>query len=35
VGAILLFVGIRLVFRGFDWIGLGLALRSLPRPGSA
>jgi uncharacterized membrane protein HdeD (DUF308 family) len=27
-----LFVGISLVFRGFNWIGLGLSLRSLPRP---
>lgn len=27
-----LFVGISLVFRGFYWIALGLALRSLPRP---
>jgi uncharacterized membrane protein HdeD (DUF308 family) len=26
-----LFVGISLVFRGFNWIGLGLALRTLPR----
>lgn len=25
-----LFVGISLVFRGFNWIGLGLALRTLP-----
>lgn len=25
-----LFVGISLVFRGFNWIGLGLALRALP-----
>ena len=30
-----LFVGISLVFRGFNWIGLGLALRSLPRPATA
>jgi len=29
-----LFVGISLVFRGFNWIGLGLALRSLPRAGT-
>jgi uncharacterized membrane protein HdeD (DUF308 family) len=29
-----LFVGISLVFRGFNWIGLGLALRALPRPGA-
>jgi uncharacterized membrane protein HdeD (DUF308 family) len=27
-----MFVGISLVFRGFYWIALGLALRSLPRP---
>jgi uncharacterized membrane protein HdeD (DUF308 family) len=27
-----LFVGINLVFRGFNWIGLGLSLRALPRP---
>jgi uncharacterized membrane protein HdeD (DUF308 family) len=27
-----LFVGINLLFRGFNWIALGLALRSLPRP---
>jgi uncharacterized membrane protein HdeD (DUF308 family) len=27
-----LFVGINLIFRGFDWIGLGLTLRALPRP---
>jgi uncharacterized membrane protein HdeD (DUF308 family) len=26
-----LFVGISMIFRGFNWIGLGLALRSLPR----
>lgn len=26
-----MFVGISLVFRGFNWIGLGLALRGLPR----
>jgi uncharacterized membrane protein HdeD (DUF308 family) len=26
-----LFVGINMVFRGFNWIALGLALRSLPR----
>lgn len=25
-----LFVGISLLFRGFNWIGLGLAVRSLP-----
>ncbi len=30
-----LFVGISFVFRGFNWIGLGLALRTLPRPGGA
>jgi len=29
---VILFVGINLVFRGFYWIALGLALRSLPRP---
>jgi uncharacterized membrane protein HdeD (DUF308 family) len=28
-----LFVGISLVFRGFNWIGLGLALRALPSLG--
>ena len=28
-----LFVGISLIFRGFNWIGLGLALRTLPRSG--
>lgn len=27
-----LFVGISLVFRGLNWIGLGLSLRALPRP---
>lgn len=27
-----LFLGISLLFRGFNWIGLGLALRTLPRP---
>ena len=27
-----LFLGINLVFRGFTWIGLGLALRTLPCP---
>jgi uncharacterized membrane protein HdeD (DUF308 family) len=27
-----LFLGINLIFRGVNWIGLGLALRSLPRP---
>ncbi len=27
-----LFVGINLIFRGFNWIALGLALHSLPRP---
>jgi uncharacterized membrane protein HdeD (DUF308 family) len=27
-----LFIGINMVFRGFDWIALGLSLRSLPRP---
>ncbi len=30
-----LFVGINLLFRGFNWIALGLALRSLPRPQAA
>ena len=30
-----LFVGISLIFRGFNWIGVGMALRSLPRPGAA
>jgi uncharacterized membrane protein HdeD (DUF308 family) len=30
-----LFVGIDLLFRGFNWIALGLALRSLPRPQTA
>jgi uncharacterized membrane protein HdeD (DUF308 family) len=30
-----LFVGISLVFRGVDWIGLGAALRALPRHRSA
>jgi uncharacterized membrane protein HdeD (DUF308 family) len=30
-----LFVGISLMFRGFNWIGLGLALRSLPRKTAA
>ena len=30
-----LFVGISLVFRGLNWIGLGLALRTLPRSGTA
>ena len=30
-----LFVGINLVFRGVDWIALGLALRSLPRTTTA
>ena len=29
-----LFVGISLIFRGFNWIGLGLALRTLPRSGT-
>jgi len=27
-----LFVGINLLFRGFNWIALGMALRALPRP---
>ena len=26
-----LFVGINLLFRGINWIALGLALRSIPR----
>lgn len=30
-----LFVGINLIFRGFNWVGLGLALRSLPHMGAA
>ena len=30
-----LFVGISLVFRGLNWIGLGLALRALPPSGAA
>jgi uncharacterized membrane protein HdeD (DUF308 family) len=30
-----LFVGINLIFRGFNWIALGLALHSLPRPEAA
>jgi uncharacterized membrane protein HdeD (DUF308 family) len=30
-----LFVGINLLFRGFNWIALGLALRSPPRPQTA
>ena len=30
-----LFVGISLLFRGANWIGLGLALRSMPRRASA
>ena len=30
-----LFLGINLLFRGFNWIALGLALRSLPRPAGA
>jgi hypothetical protein len=29
-----MFVGISLVFRGFDWIGVGFALRALPRSGT-
>jgi uncharacterized membrane protein HdeD (DUF308 family) len=28
-----MFVGISLLFRGFNWIGLGLGLRTLPRSG--
>ena len=27
-----LLVGIDLIFRGFNWIALGLAMHSLPRP---
>jgi hypothetical protein len=27
-----LFVGINLLYRGFNWIAIGLALRPLPRP---
>jgi uncharacterized membrane protein HdeD (DUF308 family) len=30
-----LFVGIDLIFRGFNWIALGLAMHSLPRPETA
>jgi uncharacterized membrane protein HdeD (DUF308 family) len=30
-----LLVGIDLIFRGFNWIALGLALHSLPRPETA
>jgi uncharacterized membrane protein HdeD (DUF308 family) len=30
-----LLVGINLIFRGFNWIALGLALRSLPSPETA
>jgi uncharacterized membrane protein HdeD (DUF308 family) len=30
-----LFAGINLVFRGFNWVALGLALWSLPRPQTA
>ena len=30
-----LFVGISLLFRGFNWIGLGLTLRTLPRTETA
>ncbi len=26
-----MFVGINMIFRGFNWIALGMALRSLPR----
>ena len=29
-----LFLGISLLFRGFNWIGLGLSLRALPRSGT-
>ena len=30
-----LYVGVNLLFRGFNWIALGMALRSLPRPETA
>lgn len=30
-----LFVGINLIFRGINWIALGLSLRSLPRAATA
>lgn len=30
-----MFLGISLLFRGVNWIGLGLALRTLPRDGAA
>jgi uncharacterized membrane protein HdeD (DUF308 family) len=30
-----LFVGINIIFRGIEWITLGLALRSLPKPAMA
>jgi uncharacterized membrane protein HdeD (DUF308 family) len=30
-----LFVGINLIFRGVNWLGLGLALRTLPRTANA
>jgi uncharacterized membrane protein HdeD (DUF308 family) len=30
-----LFVGINLIFRGVNWLGLGLALRALPRTAAA
>ena len=30
-----LFVGVNLLFRGFNWIALGMALRALPRPETA
>jgi uncharacterized membrane protein HdeD (DUF308 family) len=30
-----LFVGINLLFRGINWIAIGLALRALPRPATA
>jgi uncharacterized membrane protein HdeD (DUF308 family) len=30
-----LFVGINLMFRGFNWIAIGLALRSLSRARTA
>jgi uncharacterized membrane protein HdeD (DUF308 family) len=34
LGVIGLFVGISMIFRGFNWIALGVALRSLPRAGT-
>ena len=35
LGVIVLFVGINLLFRGLNWIAVGLALCSLPRPQTA